>query len=196
MKFSRFASFSLCAVALGLGTGCNLLPEPQPDNTRFYVLGAAAPATAPAASAPRVGLRRVDVPAYLKSKSLVSLRGNHELRYDDTARWAEPLDAGILRALRDQLAGRAAVSVYPFPTQVERDFDVTVQIAAAEGRDDGVHFAASYEVVRVSDARVVARRTFTAPVTAWNGDPAQLADRLSVAVAGLADDIVGAWPAQ
>lgn len=195
MNTFRLVSLFTAVAALGLA-GCNFLPEPQPDNTRFYVLGEAASSAAPAANAPRVGLRRVDVPAYLKSKSIVSRRGNNELRYDDTARWAEPLEAGILRTLRDRLATSAAVSVYPFPTQVERDFDVTVQVMSAEGRDDGVHFTTTFEVMRARDSQVLLRRNFTAPVTAWNGDPAQLASALSAGVAGLAQEIVGSLPAK
>jgi len=195
MKTFRPAFLFAAAAVLGL-SGCNLLPEPQPDNTRFYVLGDATSSAAPAANAPRVGLRRVDVPAYLKSKSIVTRRGNNELRYDDNARWAEPLEAGILRTLRDRLATSAAVSVYPFPTQVERDFDVTVQVVSAEGRDDGVHFSATFEVMRARDSQVLVRRSFSAPVSAWNGDPAQLANALSGAVGQLAQEIVGSLPAK
>lgn len=183
---------SVCALAL---SGCNILPAPQADNTRYFVLESAA-GPAAESGAVRLGLRRVEVPAYLKSKAIVSRAGNNELRYADTARWAEPLEAGIARVLRDQLGARAAVSTYPFPAQVERDFDVVVSVLAAEGRDDGVHFTASFEIARAADSAVVVRRTFSAPVTAWRGDYAQLAAQLSVAAAGLAGEIVATLPAK
>ncbi len=174
--------------------GCNLLPEPQADQSRYYVLESAAPAAE--APAVRLGLRRVEIPAYLKSKALVVRTGNNELRYSDTARWAEPLEAGLARALRDQLAARAAVSTYPFPAQQERDYDLTVQVSAAEGTDDGIRFAARFELVRAADGQVVSRRTYTAPAGAWRGDHAQLAAQLSLAVAGLAGEILAAVPAK
>lgn len=183
---------TVCALALA---GCNLLPAPQADNTRYYVLESAA-APAAGSGAVRLGLRRVEVPAYLKSKAIVTRAGNNELRYADAARWAEPLEAGIARVLRDQLGAKAAVSTYPFPAQVERDFDVVVSVTAAEGRDDGLHFAASFEIARAADSTVVVRRTFSAPVTAWRGDYAQLAAQLSVAAAELASEIVATLPAK
>ncbi|MBA4137204.1 MAG: hypothetical protein C0518_07800 [Opitutus sp.] len=190
-----FPAIGALVAMMGLA-GCNILPEPQPDNTRFYVLESSAPAPASGAAAVRLGLRRVDVPAYLKSKAMVVRSGNNELRYPENARWAEPLDAGIARVLRDQLSAKASVAAYPFPAQVERDFDIAVQIIAAEGHDDGVRFTALFELSRASDSAVVVRRTFTAPVVAWNGDYSQLAAQLSVAVAGLANEILAAVPAK
>ena len=189
-----FRLLPAAAAAAVLLAGCNILPEPQGDLARFYVLEGAAPAAE--APAFRLGLRRVEIPAYLKSKAMVVRTGNNELRYSDTARWAEPLEAGLSRALCGQLAAKAAVSTYPFPAQQERDYDVTVQVFAAEGADDGVRFSASFELVRVADGQVVARRSYTAPAGAWRGDHAQLAAQLSVAVAGLAGEILAAVPAK
>lgn len=189
------AALLVAAGALAL-SGCNLLPEAQADNARYYVLESSAPAGAPDARVVRLGLRRVEVPAYLKAKAMVMRSGNNELRYAENARWAEPLEAGLTRVLRDQLAAHAAVTTYPFPAQLERDYDITVQVAAAEGHDDGVRFVATFELMRVSDNAVVARRTFTAAPAAWNGDHARLAAQLSVAVAGLASEILGAVPSK
>ncbi len=193
--FFHFAALP-AAAAVALLSGCNLLPEAQPDNARYYVLESSGPAAAPDARVVRLGLRRVEVPAYLKTKAMVVRSGNNELRYAENARWGEPIEAGLTRVLRDQLAANAAVSTYPFPAQAERDFDVTVLLAAAEGHDDGVRFIATFELVRVGDAAVVARRTFTAPPARWDGDHARLAAQLSHAVAGLAKEILDAVPAK
>lgn len=195
MKLSRLLLLAPAATALLLA-GCNILPEPQPDSARFYVLESNGSAVAPEAQAVRVGLRRVEVPSYLRGKTMVVRNGANELRYIDSARWAEPLDQGLMRVLRDQLSGRVAVSTYPFPVQVERDFDVTLHITAAEGREDGVRFTATFEVVRVKDNGVVARRSYTAPAAAWGGDYGRLAAELSRAAAGLADEIVAAVAAK
>jgi uncharacterized lipoprotein YmbA len=195
MNLRRAARTFLPFLALGALAGCNLLPEPSADNARYYVLESAVPASAPAAGAVRLGLRRVEVPAYLKAKAMVVRSGENELRYAEHARWAEPLDAGITRVLRDQLAAKASVATYPFPALVERDYDVTVQIVAAEGHDEGVRFTAMFELARAGDAAVVARRTFTAPVAPWSGDHAKLAAQLSIAVHGLAQEILAAVPA-
>jgi uncharacterized lipoprotein YmbA len=120
--------------------------------------------------------------------------GGNEARELPEARWAEPFEAGLARVLRDRLASGVAVHAYPFPAAVERDYDVSVVVSAAEGGDDGVRLAATFEVVRPADGSVVARRAFVAPVAPWEGDPARLAAQLSVAAAALASEVLAALP--
>jgi hypothetical protein len=96
------------------------------------------------------------------------------------------------------------VFVQPFPFDEPRDFDVSVRIIRCEGvqatAGSGalVRFAATVEVTRSGAAGdVVARRRFVAPDAAWDGkDYAQLAARLSAAVAALSEDVVGVLPAK
>ncbi len=196
MKFSlRLPLASLCVAALAF-TGCNLLPEPPPDTTRYYVLESrGAPAPAPAADAARLGLRPVEVAAYLKNKALAVRRGDHEIGYAADARWAEPLEAGVTRVLRERLAARTRVTAHPFPAQAERDFDVTVRILAADGTAGGVRFSAVFEIARAGGAGGwLVRREFTAPGADWGNDHGRLAAALSDAVGALADEIVAALP--
>jgi uncharacterized lipoprotein YmbA len=181
-------------LAAALLAGCSLLPAPRPDTTRHFLLEGTAPAAAPAPGAPRVGLRRVEVPVYLRGRAMVVRSGGNETRVLPEARWAEPFEAGLARVLRDRLAAGVAVHAQPFPAAVERDYDVSVVVSAAEGGDDGVRFAATFEVVRPSDGAVVARRAFVAPVTPWEGDPARLTAQLSVAAAALATEVLAALP--
>lgn len=183
-------------VAAALLAGCNLLPEAQPDNTRHYVLesGVVVPATGPTGTV-RLGLRPVDVPVYLRQKSIVIRTGDNELAYTPDARWAEPIEAGITRLLREHLAARVRVLAYPFPAQLPRDYDLTVRILNAEGAKDGVQFVAVFELLRVGDRpEIVVRREFRTRGRPWNGDHGQLARVLSDAVAELADEIVAAVP--
>ncbi len=189
-----FLPLLAAALAAGLLAGCSLLPAPRPDPTRHFLLDGGAPAAAPAPGAPRIGLRRVDVPAYLRGRAMVVRAGGNETRVLPEARWAEPFESGLERVLRDRLASGAAVHAYPFPSSVERDYDVSVVVTAAEGGDDGVRFAATFEVVRPADGAVVARRAFVAPVSPWEGDPARLAAQLSVAAAALGTEVLGALP--
>ncbi|MDP2137502.1 MAG: PqiC family protein [Candidatus Didemnitutus sp.] len=195
MNSSRFPVALLLCSAFVLLAGCTLLPTPQPDRTRHYVLESGAAVATPTAQPVRLGLRNVEIPAYLKTKAMVVRSGNNEIRYNDTARWAEPLEAGITRLLRERLAGRARIITYPFPANLERDYDVTVRVLSAEGHDRGVLFSAVVELTRVGDtATIVSRRVYTAPVVSWNGDFAQLASQLSAAVANLADEVLAAVP--
>ncbi len=197
MKISLLLRLTFGLITLGLVAGCNLLPEPKPDLTRYFVLEGGVPGASAPAGAVRLGLRTVEIPAYLKTKSMVVRSGGNEIRYIDSARWAEPLDAGLTRLLRAALATRAQVVAYPFPANLERDYDVTIRVLNAEGADEGVRFTAVVVITRVGDtATQVERRVFTAPARVWRGDYAELAAGLSAAIAGLADEVLLAIPAK
>ena len=180
-------------LALSLLSGCTLLRGPKADRTDFFTLEALAPVgnAAPAANAPRVLLRTVELPAYLqRSKAMAVRQKEGDIHYVDLAWWSEPLDQGMARVLREDL-GRLGV-----PTAARRDEDfvheLTVRIERAEGFTDGkagrVEFAATFELKRGDNARpAVLRRTFTAGAVAWNGkDYAALAQALGQAAAELA----------
>lgn len=194
LPFARCAALAL--LSAGILAGCNFLPDPLPDNTRHYLLDAGtAPAAGDATASVRIGLRPVELPAYLRERTIVVRTGENELSLAPDARWAEPLEAGITRVLREQLAGGARVMGYPFSAQLARDFDVTVRIVNAEGTRDGVRFVAVFELLRVGDQpEVVVRREFRHAGKAWNGDHGRLAGELSGAVAELAREILAAVP--
>lgn len=191
--------------------GCNLLPKPQPDPTRHFVLsGPSAEATNEAMAQGRlvVGLRTVQVAPYLDTKSMIVRRGENEILYRDYARWAEPLDTAINRMLVGRLyaSGRVArVFPQPYPFDVERDVDVAVTVLRCEGRlrKDGTAVAdllCAVEIVRVGDregggAEVLHREAFVAPEVAWvEGDYAGLAAALGEQVARLAERIAQMMP--
>lgn len=203
------AVLTLSACAL-LVTGCNVIPAPTADTTRYYVLSA--PSAGAAGAQPingglRIGLRNVDLAPYLKKGSLVVRTGENELSFPPEARWAEPLEQEILHTLRAQLLASPTVGrvfVQPFPFEEPRDFDVSVRLLRAEGLLSAaggagvVRLVAMIEVTRIGAlGEVVARRRFVAPETAWDGkDFSQLAARLSAAVAALSEDVVGVLPAK
>ncbi|QYM79551.1 PqiC family protein [Horticoccus luteus] len=175
--------FLLLAASLALFAGCNVLPKPGPDPTRYFVLTDSTPAGAPAEpSAERpvnglvIGLRTLDVPGYLKSRSIVVRDGANEVTYQDYARWAEPLEVGLGRTLRLCLQDAGNVTrIYrePFPFDMDRDYDVAVRIVRCEGavaNGKGVaRLSASIEILRVAENRVVVRKFFRAPEAAWDG---------------------------
>ena len=200
----------LLFVAL-LATGCRILPAPQTDPAHFYTLGGkAADAPAPAlAGTLRLGLRPVELPAYLQNRAFVVRQGGSEIRYQPNHRWAEPLDEAVARVLRARLlAAPAVAAVYPapFPLDEPRDFDVTVRVLRCEGErsPEGkatTRFAALIEIIRMGGAggaarETVARTSFTAPATAWDGSNfAAFAAALGDAVAALGQEIATSLPA-
>jgi uncharacterized lipoprotein YmbA len=186
----------LLVVALGLATGCNIIPVAQPDVTRYFVLTTAVTKpTDAAAAAPRwkVALRPVDVPSFLRGKAMqVRLAGN-EIHFADEARWAEPLEAGLGRVLRESLENRGE-AVHVVATDGEDpEFAFVVRVLRCEGDREAkvARFAAVVEVYapRVSADRR-AKDTFTVEVPNWDGTYGQLAQKLSEAVDGLAERMV------
>ncbi len=210
--FSRFFRSALFALsALGFA-GCSLLPTPQKDPTRFYVL------TGPTATELntgykkghlRVGVRSVTVAPYLDGKTMIVRRGPNEIDYRDYARWAEPLATGINRMLvaRLHLSDRVQrVFPQPFPFDTTRDVDLHVSVLRCEGlvKADGtasVGFLCGIELVRAGEqagaGEVLLREVYEAPQTPWReGDYAELARRLSEEVARVADRVLAALPAE
>jgi uncharacterized lipoprotein YmbA len=192
--------------AVLLLAGCSILPTPKADAARFYTLGekSAAPApSAPAASALRLGLARVELPAYLQNRAM-AVRSDSEVRYEQNHRWAEPLDEAVARVVRATLLASpkvAAVFPSPFPIETPRDYDVTVRVSRCEGASGGsasAQFAAVVEITRADAGRaVVLRKTVNTPLTTWDGKNfAALAVALGQSAAALGEEIAAALPVQ
>lgn len=185
-------------------TGCSVVPEPTADLTRFYVLSnprANGENVALRSNALQIGLKRVEVSPYLDKGSLVVRHGDNELVYNDYARWAEPIGAGVSRIVRSRLLdnqkiGRVFVDSFPFDQS--RDYDISIYVTRCEGalNTGETRFAAVVEVTTTGEnARVVARREFIAPSQAWNGkNYAALVAGLSEAVDALSNQIVALLP--
>ncbi len=188
--------------------GCSILPKAVEDSTRYYLLTSrpgADPTAATAEGNLRVGLRTVDLPVYLRNtRTLVVRTGAHEIRYQDLARWAEPLDLAVQQAVRRRLQASEAVAgaeMPPFSTEVPRDFDVIIRVLQCEGGSDArgqktAEFSATYEILDLRNPeRPAIRKTFSGRGREWDGqDFAILAARLSDEVAALADDIAANLP--
>jgi uncharacterized lipoprotein YmbA len=200
---TRSAAFWMLAGLLGFA-GCSVVPEPQADRTRYFVLSepTAIPAT-PVANPLVLGLKHVTLPAYLDKGSIVVRRRGNEIAYNDLARWAEPLGAGLERLVRNHLlaspkVGRVLGEGFPFDQK--RDYDIAITIGRCEGVRAGgnetARFAATVEITAPGDnGRVVARRSFGPVDTAWDGeDYGAVVEALSAAVGALGDDILAALP--
>ena len=186
--------------------GCNVLPAPSADSTRFYVL--TGPAAVAGVSGPagrlRIGLKNVQIADYLKAPTPAVRRGANELTFPDANRWAEPLDAGIGRVLRATLENAPTVAVVytrPFPFEADRDYDIAVTVTRCEGTTAGSHPGARFAaIVEISTAgatsHLVAHRVFAPEAAAWDGrDYGRLVGLLSEQIGALGQEIVAELPA-
>jgi uncharacterized lipoprotein YmbA len=199
MSLSSFRAPLLLAAMLVLVAGCNVVPPPQADPTRFYVLASPSPATPGAGvKLKRINLRPVEVASYLRSRPIVVRRGDNEVQFRDYARWGEPLEQGVGRVLRDALlASGAAGSVSVASSRVGRvvgEPDLVVNVQACEGGADGsVRFEAAWELLSGADSSVLARGNFKADGLKWDGrQEAAIAAAVSQGVVALASEITAA----
>lgn len=195
------------SLVLVLLAGCQILPEAASDPTRQFVLSGPS-TTEPAVARPtgkyNVGIRLIEMPGYLRNHRAIAVRtAGNEIRFQEFSRWAESLEDGVNRVLKQRLLASEmvnGVSNYPFATDTKRDFDVVVRVLNCEGAvvDGGTvsRFVAAYDIIAAgAGGQVVVRRTFTAPDQAWNGtDFGALAGLLSEGVAKLSEDIASNLP--
>lgn len=185
----------LCVLTSCALSGCSFL-QPAADPTRFYVL------TVPSTPAERavgseykqwkVGLRPMEVPAYLQSKAMVVRSGTNEIHFADFDRWAEPLDQGISRVIKETLSSAPNVETVTLNSHGEDtlDYEVAIRLLACDGLRVGkgagtIRFAVTWEVRSIgTNSTPPQRGIFTANSVAWDGkDYGQLAQRLGEAIA-------------
>ncbi len=191
----------LLVVASGfLLSSCSLVPQAQPDPTRFFILSvmASTPSPVRAGKAPVVHLRPVELATYIKAKPIIVRRGEHEIEFREFARWGEPLELGIGRVLREDLVGRGAAGAVLAAgvrgTEGDPDFTLVVRVLACEGGANGaVYFRAVWELATTGSApKVVARGDVQPGDLRWDGkSEAALVAQLSKAVGALTDDVAG-----
>lgn len=197
--FSRRPRLALAGLAgaaiLLLAPACTL-PEAQPDLTRYYVLTAPTRSAVPSAVAPhwRVALRTVEVPSFLRGRAIPVRVAENELVYADEARWAETLEAGISRVLRESLEGRGEIARVVDSLGEDHDFNIVVTVLRCEGdRSKGVaRFSAAVAIYSTAPgAARRAREVFTLEVPNWDKQNyGQLAGKLSEGVDALGERIV------
>ena len=195
-KIQRFIFVLLLgALAAFALDGCALL-RPHADPTRFYVLTAPSAPPKPAAEGEfkrwRVGLLLVEVPTYLRTKFMVVRTGTNEIHFADFDRWAEPLDQGISRVLKETLGSARNVENVALNSHGDDslDYEVTIQILACHGMrvpkgQSSIRFAATWAVRAIgTNSPAIKHGGFTADAADWDGNNySQLATQLSVAVA-------------
>ena len=194
--------FGLLSSVIGfLAAGCSL-PQAQPDLTRYFVLTSRLARADDSAATPsekrwRIGLRAVEVPAFLRNKAMLVRLNRNEVRFMEDARWAEPLDAAITRVLREDLDLHPHVSRVAMLTATSeqaRDFDVMVHVLRCEGGRDGdvARFRVRLEILSPdANNQIRAGEVFSTEIPGWNGkDYGQLAQKLSEAVEALSERIV------
>lgn len=204
MRNVRTTSGLLLALALCTLAGCFSLSRETP-RLEQYVLGTG-PLTEGAAASPdsaglMIGLRRLDLAAYLAVPGIVVRRGTHEIVLSEFHRWAEEPGAGINRAVAAHLAGLApvrAVDLAPWPVRSRYAYLIQLHVSRFEGvapedpaaTEGEAHVLASWEIIRQQDEAVLARGVTDYREGGWQmSDYAGLVGRLDAGLVELARDL-------
>jgi len=196
-KISRRPFSLLLSVVIACAvTSCAFL-QPHADPTKFYVLtttnASSRPADIDKLARYKIGLRSIEMPAYLKTKLMVVRTGTNEILFAEFDRWAEPLDEGISRVLKDALGSADNVESVALNSHGDDglDYEVRIQVLTCEGvrTESGtgsIRLRMSWEIKPAGTNEMgIKRGAFTAMPAAWDGkDYGQLALQLSKAIAG------------
>ena len=124
---------------------------------------------------------------------MVVRTGTNQIHFADFDRWAEPLDQGISRVMKETLSSARNVESVALNSHGDEtlDYEVAIRMLACEGvrlgsGSSSIRFALTWEARSVwTNSLVTKRGVFSEDPAAWDGkDYGQLAERLSEAIAG------------
>jgi uncharacterized lipoprotein YmbA len=179
----------LLAVGVSLLFGC-ATTEPLPSYFVLTASGGTAKSARPA-TAVRVYVRRVEVPAFLNRTNLASMHGD-QIRYSPTGLWALPLDQTISLGIASNLnrLGISAAGFQPAFSVPSHVYDVAVHITHFDGHESGdVALSGNWQILGAGGG-VVAGKSVTIRREGWTfGNDAQMVALLSSEISELSDQI-------
>ena len=190
----KIRALLLLILSCGLTACVNL--KPTAHSVQRYVLG-------PVVSAVPVGagfdlyVARPDLPIYLEGNRMQYRGGDGELQSLSGARWGEPLQEGIARALSELVAqqrGGSGGGFYPWPQSSAQATVLRVQFcqfgATADGR---VQLAANWQLEGAGGS-VTSQGSYVSEELTWApGEAPSLVAGLNAALAVLAQEILAAF---
>ena len=143
MATARYLSFLLLNIGFFLAAGC---VSPAPVQLLLLEPGVQINNRDDGIS---VGLRAVALPEYLRRNGLVFSETGHSVAVSGHARWAEPLEDGILRVTTINLAELLATSrmqAYPWSASQRPDVDITINIIELSANASQARLSADVQV--------------------------------------------------
>lgn len=141
------------------------------DPKSFYVLSAEG--SAPSGSGMGVGVGPVSLAGYLDRPNLVFQESGNRMNVSESHRWAGDLEENIARVTATNLGrrlGTGNVRVYPWGSDTELRYQVSIDIRQMHGKDDGEAFLdAAWRVYSLPDRRMISSKS-------WSGSEDMAAD--------------------
>jgi len=192
MKRRTGAALAIAA-AIAFPACTSLLPKTPPAN--FYVLSASderGAARVPVA----VGVGPVQLPGYTDRPQIAVRTGPNAIRFDETNRWATPLQqavTGVLMIDVGRRLGTDRITDFPFALGLPRDYDVSVDFLQFEPDANGaVLVEALWRIQKPATGEEIVVRRARLDRSAAPGDFAAASAALSDALGELAGEIATA----
>jgi len=137
MRAYPAAALALLGFAV-LTTGCL---SPKDDHSQFYVLAAPVDTARTTTGDVILGLGPITLPQYLHRPQMVTRVGENQVTISEDYRWAEGLEAGIARVMRQDLertTGATQILIYPWLVTRNVRYAVEVDFLRFEGNAAGV----------------------------------------------------------
>lgn len=189
-KMIKFLSVLLVSAVCLVFSGCVNL-KPKADVVKLYALGPVEAAPETTATGPSMYVARPNLPGFLDGKRLQFRSANGEVEELSKARWAEPLEDGIARALAEYLqhkGGRKVSGFYPWPKNRD-DLELRVHIYKLGALKSGeVSMLVEWELRSAGKARSAG--TFESQGIQWQqGDSDSFVAGINRALEQLASDV-------
>jgi len=140
---------------LGLLSGCGTTP-----NSNYYLLNSGT-LDVPTGSTPSLGIGPIAIPEYLNRNTFIYRRESNKLHINRFERWAEPLDNGIMRILRINLAAlldTQNIQSFPWSSKQRPEYGVGVTIVTLDANESQAVLVAEWHIYRPQSSEVVVRK--------------------------------------
>jgi uncharacterized lipoprotein YmbA len=181
--------WTLCLLLTGLITACGSTPRSD-----YYMLSANAKGLS-GSEGPAIGIGPVTVPEYLKRREMVLNRSANRLDLADFDRWAEPLDAGILRVTALNLSlllKTQQVQTFPWRRSNLPDFGISIAVIQFSMKGKQALLVAQWTITTPATGDAVAQHISHLETSAAGGDPENVAAAYSDLLEELSEEIATA----
>ena len=144
MKRVTRVTIALGLMGLSLAACGSLLPKPNPNSSRIFVLFSPIEAAERQDLDPSgqisLGVGPVRLPGYLDRKEIVTRVAQNQFAVSENDRWAEPLDENLTHVLAQNLSillGSDRIIAYPWPIDQKPHYRVEIQVLRFESDSAG-----------------------------------------------------------
>ncbi|MCX2982170.1 membrane integrity-associated transporter subunit PqiC [Halieaceae bacterium IMCC14734] len=179
-------TFITATLLLFLLASCGSTPPSD-----YYLLSEEATGT-PGSSGPAIGIGPIDIPDYLQRNIMVVNEERYQLQLDATSRWAEQLDAGILRVMTLNLAillDTQQIQRFPWRRDSPPDYGVSINIINLRVDGTQAHLAAEWTLKNTRAQADIAQKISQFYTSMPSADAAGVAASYSSLLLQLSEEI-------